>query len=341
MGLFMLQLQKTVLAWVLLSAPVLGMAQPQDGVRPHDLNYLERQFHPTEAPIRFEYAVAYRFLKMEISRLGTLALNTTVGQWVPQGGTNRVPAVFVDLAFNSGEGTGATRRARVSIRDRIVAVIGVPGMDALLFAKDTDEYLNPLIGRTRVLRSVSSYDVQSGTLDYWHFDLGTDTVVTNLSNPQAIVDLSRQLRPILEFLMGQCRGTGQETLSPDHLRININASGRVVPLRLRTVKERSPWQPGARRVDALRVDVLPAARSDARLYRFRGWAMPFQELAECLDDDALRRTSREAFVKAVVPVTAEYELALGAIRMTLVSAGQGTAKPASPQPGGIPMAESE
>jgi hypothetical protein len=159
-------------------------------------------------------------------------------------------------------------------------------------------------------------------LDYWHYDLPTGTVVTNLSNPQAILDLSRQLRPILEFLMVQCRGEGRETLSPDALRINVNASGRVVPLRLRTIKDRSPWQPGEARLNALRVDVLPATRSDARLYRFRGWAMPFHELAECLNDDALRRTAREAFVKAVVPVTAEYELALGAIRMTLVSARQ-------------------
>ncbi len=304
---------------------VIATAQPADGHRQRSLDYLEKQFCATEAPVRFEYAVAYRFLKLEISRLGTLSLDTTVGRWALSGGTNTVPAVFVDLAFNSGGRTGAAQRARVSIHDRMVAVIGVPGMDALLFAKDTDEYLNPLIGRTRVLRSVSCYDVQGGTLDYWHHELGPGTVVTNLSNPQAILDLSRQLRPILEFLMDECRGEGRDVLSPENVRISINASGRVVPLRLKTGRERSPWQLGGQRVPALRVDVVPAARSDARLYRFRGWAIPFQELAERLDDDALRRTSSEAFVKAVVPVAAEYELALGAIRMTLLGAKHGTA----------------
>ena len=74
----------------------------------------------------------------------------------------------------------------------------------------------------------------------------------------------------------------------------------------------------------LRIDAVPAHKTDERIYRFRAWAMPFQELAEHLNDPALQRASREAFVKAVIPVGAEYELALGAIRMTLTAARQGS-----------------
>ena len=323
-----------VVAAMVLAGVAGAAGQPVDLHRQRDLCYLESRFHATEAPIVFEYEVAYRFLNMEISRLGTLALCTTVGTWAGEpAATSNTPVVFMDVRFDSRDGRQAGSRSRISIHDRIVAVITVPGMDALLFAKDTDEYLNPLLGRTRVLRSVSCYDVESGMLDFWHYDLPTDSVSTNLSDPQAIIDLSRKLRPILEFLMEQSHGAGKETLSPESLNISVNASGHVVPLRLKTVRERSPGCLGRVRLDALRVEAVPARRTDERIYRFRSWAVPFVDLADYLNDEPLKAVSRSAFVKAVVPVSAEYELALGAIRMTLVSARQGTA-----QGGAVPAA---
>lgn len=308
--------------WAVLGWSVSAQAQPVDVHRQRDLCYLESRFHAQEAAIVCEYEVAYRCLNLEISRLGTLVLRTTVGTWTPEPPGPDVPVVFMDMRFDSRDSREPGNRGRISIHDRIVAVITVPGMDALLFAKDTDEYLNPLIGRTRVLRSVSCYDVERGGLDYWHFDLPSDTVSTNLSDPQAIIDLSRKLRPILDFLMAQSHGDGKEALSPEDLKISVNASGHVVPLRLRTIRDRSPACLGKGRLTSLRVDAVPAGRTDERIYRFRSWALPFQDLAEHLKDDTLRSVSRDAFVEAVIPLGAEYELALGAIRMTLVSVRQ-------------------
>ncbi len=303
------------LGWVIAVA-----AQPSDVRCEKDLSYLERHFRATEEPIVFEYSVAYRFLNVEFSRLGGLVLQTTVGQWYANGSSNAVPAVFLDMRFDSKDRRGATPRARISIHDRIVAVVTVPAMDALLFAKDTDEYLNPIIGRSRTLRSLSCYDVQSGALDYWHYDIPSDSVVTNLSDPEAIVELSRQLRPILDFLMQQQEGSDKETLSPESIKISVNTAGHVVPLRLRTLKEQSPPCLGRARLNALRVDTVSLKKTDERVYRFRGWALPFGSLADHIGDPSLQQAAREAFVKVVVPVAAEYELALGAIRMTLLSA---------------------
>lgn len=316
--------KQTVFAAVVAGWGAAVAADPGDLRHERDLCYLERHFQPTEAPVVLEYTVGYRFMNVEFARLGSLMLRSTLGQWTWNGETNAVPSVFVDLRFDSKDGTEPGQRGRVSIHDRIVAVVSVPDMNALLFAKDTDEYLNPLIGRTKVLRSVSCYDVQSGTLDFWHYDLRSGTVATNISDPQAIVELSRTVRPILDFLVAQSHGDGGEALSPENLRISVNASGHVVPLRLRTVKDRSPPCLGRERLSALRVDAVSMQKTDQRIYRFRSWAVPFPELADYLHDDALRGVARDAFVQTVVPVTAEYELALGAIRMTLQSARPGT-----------------
>jgi len=286
----------------------------------NDLGYLDKQFHATARPIVFEYTVTYRFLHIEISRLGTLVMKTTEGEWAAPHASRPVPVVFVDFQFDSKDARGIAQRPRVSIHDRIVAVLPVPSLEALLFAKDTDEYLNLFLGRHRILRSLSCYDAQSGKLDFWLHNLATGGVVTNVSDPQAIVNMRRKVAPVLNFLMEECHGSGAETVAPEALTIDVNTSGKVVPLRLRTVRERCPASLAGDRLDGLRVDAVPAHKTDERIYRFLAWAVPFQELADRLNDATLQKASREAFVKVVIPVSAEYEMALGAIRMTLTAA---------------------
>ena len=95
-------------------------------------------------------------------------------------------------------------------------------------------------------------------------------------------------------------------------------------MRLRTVRDRTPGCLGGQHLTGLCIDAIPAHKTDERIYRFQAWAVAFQELADRLKDAALQRASHEAFVKVVVPVGAEYEMALGAIRMTLVAAHVGT-----------------
>ncbi len=307
-----------------LLAGVAGVwAQPAGTNAWQDLSCLEKQFHATARPLVFEYEVTYRFLHIEISRLGTLAMTTTEGEWTMPHASRPVPVVFVDFQFDSKDPRGVAQRPRVSVHDRIVAVLPIPSLEALLFAKDTDEYLNPLLGRHRILRSLSCYDVQSGSLDFWLHNLVTGGVVTNVSDPQAIVKMRRKVGPVLDFLMEQCHSNGVETIAPEALTIDVNTSGKVVPLRLRTVRERCPASVAGENLNGLRVDAIPAHKTDERIYRFRAWAVTFQELADRLKDTALQRASREAFVKVVVPVAAEYEMALGAIRMTLVAAHEG------------------
>lgn len=304
----------------MLVTAVNVLAQPADPRQWQDLSGIEKQFRATQQPVVLDYTVAYRFLHVEFSRLGNLVMKTTVGEWTAPELPHPIPAVFIDLKFDSKDARGIAQRPRVSVHDRIVAVLAAPGMEAMLFAKDTDEYLNPLLGRSRILRSVSCYAIQSGRLNYWQNNLTAGTVVTNVSDPQAIVEMSRKVRPILEFLAEQCLGNGAETLAPEALTVNVNTSGKVVPLRLRTVRDRSPTCLGGEHLTGVCVDAIPAHKTDERIYRFRAWAVPFHELAEHLNDLALQKASNEAFVKAVVPVVAEYEMVMGAIRMTLVAA---------------------
>ena len=121
------------------------------------LAQLDKRFTPVETPVFMEYDVGYRFLNIEMRRVGKIVATTTIGRWKHSVTGNEVPALFLDMRVNSPDSGKAGERGRVSIHDRIVAVMTVPDMQALVFAKYTDEYLNPLIGRCKESHSWSLY----------------------------------------------------------------------------------------------------------------------------------------------------------------------------------------
>jgi hypothetical protein len=311
---------RTSIVWLLTGFFVgwAGLAAP--AAEP-EMAAIQAGFHADDVPVRMEYELAYRFLNIEMSRLGKIVLLTTKGTFQRRVTGQPVPAVLVEVRLDSADHHKPPARDRVSIHDRILAVVTMPELNALVFAKENDEFLNPVFGRATVSRAVSCYDTQSGRLDYSHRDIPSGTVSTNLSNPEALLVLSRRVGTLANFLLG--RYYGRDTVAADG-RLSVNADGEVVALLMETVLERSPAFLTRQRLNALRVATVPEEPTRARLHDFHGWAVPFRELADRFGDDAVRAAARRG-VEAVVPLVVQYDLRLGAIRATLASLGVGDA----------------
>jgi len=303
------------------------------------LGWLDARFQATQLPVCLEYDLGYRFLHIELRRIGKIVTTTTVGRWRLEHGAGTVPALFLDVRADSPDSGKKGQRARVSIHDRIVAVTTVPGMDVLWFANYSDEYLNPLIGRARENLSYAEYSTESGRLEYACHHLQFGTVTTNLVHPELLLELSHRVRPVLQYLIRQYEQKEPPAAPEDPARVMVNLDGRVEALRLLTHRERSPACLGRRKFESLHVSTATEPGSKARPRNFHSWCVPFATLAEQLGDPALLQAARTAPVQAVAPLLLVYELGVGSVRATLNSihvgctnAVGGAAPPPSPPP---------
>jgi hypothetical protein len=308
---------RRLLTSLMLSLLVATLAKAADGVDP--LAEVRARFRGTESPILMEYQLGYRFLNFELSRLGRIKLTTTGGLWRHRITGLEVPAVFIDVRVDSADRSPDRKKNRISIHDEMIGVLTLPDLQALVFTKLTDEYLNPILGRSSFSQAVSCYDTQSGVMEYMRRDLiGQEGVCTNLTSPEALLELSRQIRPIMDYLMGQCQ-TNQERAAKGRDRISVNLDGQVVTLKLMTHREKSPACLNRAKLDSLRIETVPVGKRQNRARDFFSWAIPFNELAGILNDDGLRAAARAAMVESVVPLVVDYELAVGRIRAGLIS----------------------
>ena len=308
-------------------AGALGLAAMRVSAVDASLSDIDARFMPKETPVVMEYDVGYRLLNLELSRVGKIVATTTIGKWRHRVTGQDVPALFLDMRVNSPDSGKRGERNRVSIHDRIVAVMTIPDMQALLFAKSTDEYLHPLIGRCTEILAASVYDTQAGRLDYENRDLKTGGVSTNLVNPEALLELSRKIRPVLEFLVEQCKQPTADAVTSDKGRIVVNMDWKVVALRMLTRKDRSPTCLAHQRLDSMFIKTVAERGSAIKPRDFRAWSLTFEKLAVALHDEALVQSARHAPVETVVPMAVDYELGLGSVRCTMTSIRLGNPSP--------------
>ncbi len=293
------------------SLPALAEGKP--------LSILDERFTALETPVCMEYEVGYRLMNIELRRIGNIVATTTIGRWRHRITGQEVPALFVDMKVDSPDNGKPGERGRISIHDRIVAVLTVPDLQALVFAKYTDEYLNPLIGRTVTALSWSMYDTQSGQLEYESRELKTGVVSTNLVNREELLKLSRRIRPVMEFLVGQYKAPSQDQAVLDKGRIVANMDGNVVALRILTKREKSPSCLDRPRMDSMCIKTVAERGSSVRPRDFRAWSMTFAKMAEMLKDADLAKAARTAPMETIVPMAVDYELGLGSVRCTMTS----------------------
>ncbi len=300
------------------------------------LSEFDARFRPVDQPVVMEYDLGYRFLHIELRRIGKIVATTTIGKWQHRVKGVEVPALLLDVRADSPDSGKKGERPRVSIHNRILAVVTVPELEVLLFANYSDEYLNPLIGRARENLSYAVYSTEAGRVDYACHHLQSGVVTTNLANPELLMELSRRVRPVLNFLIRQCEKKDGAAGPDEPERVMVNLDGRVEALRLLTHQERSPACLGRRKFDALHMSTATERGSKARPRNFHAWCMPVETLAEQLNDAALLTVARTAPVRTVVPLLLIYELGLGSVRATMTAMHVGRDGAASGAP---PVAE--
>lgn len=308
------KLKRQVLAGVVLAL----MAGRLNGVEP--VADMEQRYLRETAPIRMTYDITYRFLGMELGFLGRMELVTSTGKWRHRVSGSEIPVAFVDVRVRSRDclkgGGGRTR-----IDDRIVAVLELPGLNALVFTKETDERLNPVFGRSSVSRAVSCYDIQSGGLEYCRRNLETGNTSTNLTAPEEIVKLSRRVGNVLNFLAARYMMDPAAPAAVEDGTIAVNLDGQVVRLGLLTRPATSPVCLDRKRFPVLHIETAMEKGAPVRAREFHAWGMLFSDLAAAVGDEELRKAAAEAPVNAMVPLVMDYELALGAVRVVMKGSG--------------------
>ena len=293
--------------------PLKGKAEDS---RP--LSEFDARFTPQEAPVCMNYDVGYRLCNIELRRVGKVAASTTLGRWHHRITGKDIPALFLDIRVDSPDTVASGRRNRISIHDRIIAVMTVPDMQSLLFAKYTDEVLRPII-RASEVRAVSIYDTQAGRLDFVHRDLLKGTMSTTLTNSEALLELSRKIQPIMGFLVAQYNSPTADADTSDQGRIVVNLDGKIASLRMLTRRERSPGCLLRQRPMTMHIKTVSEKGSSARPRLFQAWSMTFKTLATTLNDESLVESARHAPAETVVPLVMDYELGLGSVHIVMTS----------------------
>ena len=288
---------------------------------------IESRFSAGAVPVTMTYDVVYRFLGLELADVGQVTVTTTVGTWRHAASGQTIPALLMVTRIDSPDSGRPGERRRVSIHDRIMSVLTVPGLEALVFTRESDLHLNPVIGRSKDVRQVSSYDTQSGQLAFRQDDLVAGSVRTNITNPEVMLDLSRRIGPLMAGLVHQCRDTNVAAAGrAEAARIGVNMDGRAVSLLIKTYPQRSPACLDRQRPASLCLTTEAEPGSGVKPRDFHAWNVPFDRLASWHDDPALAEAVRAAPVESIVPLVLDYELALGSIRATMTSVRAGAAE---------------
>jgi len=304
--------RQIVLAWIVSLLWSVAATADENALADIDARFTAR-----ETPVYMEYDVGYRFLHLEIARVGKIEATSTVGTWRHRVTGTSIPAIFLDMKVNSPDSGKAGKRNRVSIHDRIIAVMSLPEMKALVFAKYTDEYLHPLLGREKEVLIASVYDAQAGHMDYSTCNLKTGVTSTNLANPEALFDLSQRIKPVMDYLVSRHRDGGTNVVNPERGHIVANLDGKVVALQILTKPDRSPMCFGRQRFDTTCIVPVAEPGSAVKPREFRAWSLDFKKLAALRKDDSLIKAAQEAPIESIVPLVMDYELGLGSVRTTM------------------------
>lgn len=280
---------------------------------------IDARFTAVDPPVCMEYDVGYRLLHLELARVGKILATTTIGTWRHRITGKNIPALFLDMKVNSPDSGKMGERNRVSIHDRLIAVLTLPDMRALVFAKYTDEYLHPLIGRNKDALTLSVYDAQGGKMAYSTSNLLTGAISTNIANPEALFDLSQRIKPVMDFLVARHRSGAKEAPDTGQGRIVANLDGKVVALKIVTKQDKSPACFGRQHFDTTCIVPMAESRSSVKPREFHAWSLDFKKLAALRQDQGLIKAAQNAPMDSIVPLVMDYELGLGSVRTTMTA----------------------
>jgi hypothetical protein len=278
------------------------------------------RFTPTREGVELTYQISYHVLGLKLLRIGEARSFSVEGEWINDEG-ERVPAFFSEVSFDTRDDPSSGERGRISIHNRIVAVMTNPELKTLVYYKAADEYLNPFFKDPRHDYYLDYYTVKDGGIVYFRQDHHSGERTSELKNADALVRQSNAIAKTLRQMSGIYKGSESRLTHDSDFRVYFNVGGEVKPFAAESSMERFKVKPIDKKMESLRVDISLAPEAEGKAGKLTMWGVPFAELAGLSERSDLVRLADEAPDWSMIPLRMNYKRPVGYIRCYLETIG--------------------
>lgn len=275
---------------------------------------LKSSFTPANPTVSLKYLVTYRFLFITLSRMAEVKIRATDGHWKPDDKSDPVKATFIEFTFDSLDNPESGKRGRMSIHNRIITVMTMPELEPIVYLKDTDEIINPLFGHEVIAKYREVYDFRSGKLDFSREDQINSTVQTNLVGEFDLTGQGKEIPTVLTLMSKVYHGKKNGIDRDDNTRIFVNIDGMITPFILTAGEKLRDVELLDTKLKAVKVRIEPAPDAEGRGRPLSLWATSYLDLAKSRNSPRMIENALGAPEWNMVPLIADYSLAIGYVR---------------------------
>jgi len=273
------------------------------------------RFVPLHPTLTLTYKVRYRFLFLNLMNVAKVEIDCTEGKWPNAASGEWVFANLVELRIHTLDDPSAAKRNRISIHRRIATVLDSDkDQDTIVYMKEADEFLNPVFGSVSRTRFFEMYDMQYEPLRFQRRDLLKGTTQTNLVGDFELAGQGEEVGSMLRMVSAVHHGRKPMLDENSDFRLFVNIDGIVTPFSVTTERTETPRPVLGQTHPCLRARVRPAPEAEGRGNQVYLWAVSFAELAEFLEKKELAEMTERVSDWHMLPLVAEYGLAMGALR---------------------------
>lgn len=278
---------------------------------------IETRFEARKPTVQMEYRVGYRFLHLELKRIAEATVLATEGVWRDPQGRNERTACLVDFRLDTSDAadTPEARRGSVSIHNRIVSVLTVPDLNAIVYAKRTNQRIH-VFRRRSEMDNVELFDLEGGSLRYSGHNYLTGSDQTDLAGR---TEIARQGKEVCRFVQciaaAYCSDAAHAAEDPRE-PVYIFTGGSLVPYAIRFKEGREKVSVLDRLIPSLHVHAQPKATSAGRTKGndFEMWTASFVDVSKTIRQPELIALAQDSVSFSMVPLITDLGLPLGAIR---------------------------
>lgn len=302
--------------WLLVLALVGGDTRAEEFAAD-----LRARFKPTEPTIALTYRVSYRIMDIEITQIAVARIGVTIGLWEGAEGGPPHPATLVDFALDTLEERESDRQRNIHVvlHNKVLSVLRRPELDAVVFAKRTDQSLRFLWNRKQA-DNLERYDLESGELRYHRIDYLTGTETTNLVGH---LELAREGKEVCRLLRLAHEAYVQEVsrgqvLTKD-VPVHLYIQGDLVPYAIKVRQKNATIRLIGHAFRTLRLWAYPLRKASGPAYGCEAWILSFRDLAAQVEPRCLDAFGEDVAEWLMVPLIAEFDLPLGRVRGLLTT----------------------
>ncbi|MDF7800815.1 hypothetical protein P4C99_15175 [Pontiellaceae bacterium B1224] len=277
---------------------------------------IQQRFQATKQGVELTYQISYHVFGIKLLRIGEARAYSVEGIWLNDDG-EPVPAFYSEVRFDTRDEPGTEDRGRISIHNKMVAVMSNPELKTMVYFKDADEYLNPFFKGPKHEFYLDYYSIKEGGIDYFRKDYTTGEKTTELENADELLQQSNAIAATLRRMSNVYLGHEGALTHDSDFRVYFNVAGEVKPFAAESSKERFKVKPIDRKMEALRVDISLAPEAEGEAGDLTLWGVPFSELASTSGETNLIQLAADSPDWSMIPLRMNYKRPVGYIRCHL------------------------